>query len=223
MLFNIFINDLFAFVLDTDVCNFADDNTLYACDISLEAVINRLNLDIERINKWFVNNSLVSNPGKFQLMFLGTNENKSIFIGNMEIKPQDQVELLGLKIDKKLNFRNHINYICNKANCKISELIRIRKNMSLHQTKMVVNTYILPYFFYCPLIWMFCRKTEMNRINKVHKRALKTIYIESSSLSFEDLLTLDNSVSIHKRHLQILMLEVFKSVNHQGKSIKAIV
>ena len=122
MLFNIFINDLFAFVLDTDVCNIADDNTLYACDISLEAVINRLNLDIERINKWFVNNSLVSNHGKFQFMFLRTNENKFIFIGNMEIKPQDQVEFLGLKIDKKLKFRNDINYICNKANCKISEL-----------------------------------------------------------------------------------------------------
>ena len=59
----------------------------------------------------------------------------------------------------------------------------------------------------------------MNHINKVQKRALKTIYTESSSLSFEDLLTLDNSVSIHKRHLQILMLEVFKSVNHQNPII----
>ena len=102
------------------ICNFADDNTLYACDVTLEKVINRLNLDIERVNNWFSNSSMVSNPAKFQLMFLGTNENRSIFINNMEIKPQNKVELLGLKIDNKLNFQSHIKFICNKANCKIS-------------------------------------------------------------------------------------------------------
>ena len=40
LLFNIFLNDLFEFVLDTGICNFADDNTIYACDTSLEAVIS---------------------------------------------------------------------------------------------------------------------------------------------------------------------------------------
>ena len=218
LLFNIFINDLFGFILDTDVCNFADDNTIYACDNTLEAVLNRLNLDVERINKWFVNNSMVANPSKFQLMYLGTNENRSILIDNMEIKPQNEVELLGLKIDKKLNFCSHITNICNKANNKVSELIRLRKNMTTQQAKMIVNTYILPYFLYCPLIWMFCRKKEINIINKVHKRALKTIYNDSSS-SFEELLLHDNTVCFHKRHLQILMLEVFKSVKHENPLI----
>ena len=37
---------------------------------------------------------MVANPGKFQLMYLGTNEYRSIFIDNMEIK--DEVQLLGL-------------------------------------------------------------------------------------------------------------------------------
>ena len=81
--------------------------------------------------------------------------------------------------------------------------------MSMHQAKTVVHTYILPYFLYCPLIWMFCRKKEINLINKVHKRALKTVYNDSTS-SFDELLLLDNSVCFHKRHLQMLMLEVFK-------------
>ena len=79
----------------------------------------------------------------------------------MEIKPQNEVELLGLKIDKKLNFCSHITNICNKANNKVSELIRLRKNMTTQQAKMIVNTYILPYFLYCPLIWMFCRKKKL--------------------------------------------------------------
>ena len=62
---------------------------------------------------------------------------------------------------------------------------------------------------------MFCRKREINLINKVHKRALKTVY-NDSSLNFDELLELDNSVCFHKRHLQLLMLEVFKSVTHEN-------
>ena len=31
ILFNVFINDLLLFIKETDICNFADDTTLYAC------------------------------------------------------------------------------------------------------------------------------------------------------------------------------------------------
>ena len=53
ILFNIFINDLFLITNKTEICNFADDNTIYACDTSLDAVKNRLTPEIIRINEWF--------------------------------------------------------------------------------------------------------------------------------------------------------------------------
>ena len=31
LLFNIFINDLFLFITQSEFCNFADDNTIYSC------------------------------------------------------------------------------------------------------------------------------------------------------------------------------------------------
>ena len=34
LLFNIFINDLFLVMGDNDLCNFADDNTLYKCSVT---------------------------------------------------------------------------------------------------------------------------------------------------------------------------------------------
>ena len=42
LLFNIFINDIFYFLQETKLCNFADDNTLYACDTTIEAVTIKL-------------------------------------------------------------------------------------------------------------------------------------------------------------------------------------
>ena len=44
LLFNIFINDLFAFVSSSNLSNYADDNTLYASGFNLEEVKNCLML-----------------------------------------------------------------------------------------------------------------------------------------------------------------------------------
>ena len=104
LLFNIFINDIFLFLQETEICNFADDNTFFACDTSVETVISRLKNDLDILNIWFIDNSLVANPAKFQLMFLGVKniENLSISIYGNEIDSQTEVELLGLTIDHKL-------------------------------------------------------------------------------------------------------------------------
>ena len=42
LLFNIYLNDLFYQLADTSVWNFADDTTLYACDIELQNVLHDL-------------------------------------------------------------------------------------------------------------------------------------------------------------------------------------
>ena len=90
LLFNIFINDIFLFLQETEICNFADDNTFFACDTSVERVISRLKNDLDILNIWFIDNSLVANPAKFQLMFLGVKniENLSIDIYGNEINSQ---------------------------------------------------------------------------------------------------------------------------------------
>ena len=213
LLFNIFINDLFLFIESTDICNFADDNTLYTSDKNLETIINKLNIDILNLEKWFQQNSLVANPEKFQLMFIGTKESKSIFLNNIEIKASERIELLGLLIDNKLTFKQHVSKICKNANNKLSAINRLRNLINTSQTKSLINTHVLSYFFYCPLIWMFLNKNENEQINKVHKRSLKIIHNNYSS-NFEELLLIDDSTKIHTRHLRMLMTEIYKITNN---------
>ena len=61
----------FLFIMKTILCNFADDNTISACDFSLEIVIRHLTADLERAIYWYKINSLVANPKKFQMIFFG--------------------------------------------------------------------------------------------------------------------------------------------------------
>ena len=53
MLFNIFLNDLFFVLKDTDFCNFADDTSPHACDISLDELLMHLERDSALAVCWF--------------------------------------------------------------------------------------------------------------------------------------------------------------------------
>ena len=65
-LFNIFSNYLLLINLRSIVCNFADDNTLYYCGGTTENVIKNLQLHLKIVLKWFRNNEMMTNLGKFQ-------------------------------------------------------------------------------------------------------------------------------------------------------------
>ena len=60
---------------------------------------------------------------------------------------------------------------------------------------------------------MFARKTLINKICKIHHGTLQVVYNKCSK-SYEELLQLNNNVSIHQKHLQYLALEVFKTLMH---------
>ena len=55
----------------SDICNFADDNTLYSCGKRLTEIKENFVSDTKSILSWFRLNSLKANPGKFQFLILG--------------------------------------------------------------------------------------------------------------------------------------------------------
>ena len=63
LLFNIYINDLLLIMKLCEVCNFADNNTLYSSNKELE--FRNLESDLNNVLAWFNANSLKANPRKF--------------------------------------------------------------------------------------------------------------------------------------------------------------
>ena len=124
-------------------------------------------------------------------------------------KVSNGVILLGIKIDKKLVFKEHIENSCRTDQCKFHVLTRIRKYLTLDKAILLGNTFVNSQFNYAPLIWMFCRKTLYHKIEKIHHRTLKVIY--QSEESYENLLLESSSVSVHQRHLRFLVTEIYKS------------
>ena len=219
ILFNIFVNDLFFFVNEDDLCNFADDNTLHKCASTLVEVIDALKLDLEVILAWYKNNSLVANPEKFQMLFPGTKNANIVFdIGQFSLLSSESVKLLGITIDIDLAFYPHIQDICNKASIKTKTIFRIRSFLNQDQADFLYNSFVLSNFKYCPLIWMFCSKLAHNLLNETHYRALKAKQ-NSFNLSYNELLKEAKCESIHVQNLQLMLVEVYKSVNNLGNKL----
>ena len=72
-----------------------------------------------------------------------------------------------------------------------------------------MKTFVEGKFNYCPLIWMFHSRHLKNKINNVHKKALRTIYSDYES-TFQELL--DVSFSVHHRNIQTLAIEIYKHI-----------
>ena len=213
LLFNIFINDLFFFLTKSEVCNFADDNTIYVCNKNLEFIKENLQYDMKVILQWFRINSMKANPGKFQFMLLGKNRREKyvLDINGILVKESDSVTLLGVTIDNKLRFKQHISKISRSAFYKLRALRRIRNFLTVEKSHILAKAFINSQFNYAALIWMFSGKRNLAKINRIHSRTLKIVF-NSFDKSYEELLELSGETTIHQKHLRFLAIEVFKSL-----------
>ena len=159
---------------------------------------------------WFNQNELVANPEEFQLVFFGLKENLELSseINGDVIKISDTVKLLGVIIDSKLRFNEHVKIVCQKTNNKVKAFSRVVRYLEPQKASLLYNSFILTNFNYCPLIRMFCGKTTNDKVNSVHKRALRVLLNDYTS-SFKELLHRNEEVAIHDKNLQQLMLEVY--------------
>ena len=220
ILFNIFINDLLLVIERTDICNFADDNTIYACAATMAEVKLSLEFDLSKVLKWFSCNQLAANPAKFQMMILGglmAQKPLTIKMENIVITSSDSVRLLGITIDDKLSFTSHISTLCTRANSNVRNLCRIRRYLNQDQLILLFNSFILSIFNYAPIVWMFCNKSSCKSIDSIHKRSLRAVYGDYVT-SYEDLLQISGSKRIHEIHLCQLLSEIYKTAHSLNPS-----
>ena len=61
---------MFFEIQKSNICNFANDNTLYSCSQDPQTVIENLTYDVKNVLTWFKINSMKVNSEKFQFMIL---------------------------------------------------------------------------------------------------------------------------------------------------------
>ena len=123
-----------------------------------------------------------------------------IKVSNITIMSEEKVKLLGVSIDNRLNFNYHISQLCKRAGKKVHALTRVFKYMKISELKLISNAFMMSQFSCCPLIWMFHSRAMEHRINRIHERTLRLIYLNQHQLTFKEILEKTATVSIHQRN-----------------------
>ena len=218
LLFNIYINDLFLSLKNSELANYADDNTPFACKSRLDQVITQLEDDFCELSEWFRINCLTVNNDKCHLLVSNHISDVHIKVGTNNITCSASEKFLGVTIDNTLKFDKHVSSLCKRANQKFHALARMSNYVSSSKLKTLMKAFVISQFSYCPLVWMFHGKHMNNKINHIHERALRLVYNDYST-SFESLLEKDQSFTIHERNLQSLAIEMFKLKNEISPKI----
>ena len=119
------------------------------------------------------------------------------------------VRLLGIQLDDKLNFSLHVSNIFKSAANQLSAFLRFEEK------RVLINSYFISNFNYCPLVWMFSNATSLKKIENLRKRALRFLY-NDYQLSDEELLDKANSSIMNVNRLRFLCLKIYNTINKQN-------
>ena len=220
-LFNIFINDLFYNIKKAKISAYADDKQLYFSNANARIVQKTLNSELAVVSRWITDNGLLLNPKKCEsLIFRRTNpkhnqteeEKINFSVDGTLIEPSTTCKLLGVHIDERLNFNNHVASICKKTSKQIAVISRFRKLLSIQTKLTLYKAYILPHFTYCSTVWMHCGKTASDKLEKLNKRDLRLIFNDNAN-TYATLLETANMPSLHDRRVQDMCILIYKVIH----------
>ena len=121
---------MFYFLEDFDIASYAEDSTPHNADKNIEFVVNNLGQSSSILFKWLNYNYVKVNSDKSHLLVSG-NVRATAKIDNNYIESEQEQMLLGIMIDSKLTFENHVNNIYKRASQKLNSLARVASYMNI--------------------------------------------------------------------------------------------
>ena len=131
---------------------------------------------------------------------------------NKIIQTSSEAILLGIEIDNNLNFNKHIHEITKRAAGQLNFLSRQQKFLNQNAKKVVIESFVLANFNYCPLVWHFCSSESMKKLERIQERALRLLLNDYES-DYEALLLKSNKSTLQIRRIKLLAIEIFKTIN----------
>ena len=221
ILFNFYINDLFFFIKQATMYNYADDNTLAYFSKSLPDLVRVLEKEAGNALSWLEQNEMIANPDKFHALFVKKDQTNTCGIkldfSGQSIQSEENVKLLGVTLDYKLNFDQHISNICKKAASQLNVLKRLKSFIGFAEKEILVQSFVYSNFNYCPLVWYFSSSKSLQKIEKIQERALRFLHNDHVS-SYKDLLLKSNRCTMLVARQRTLCIEIFKTLKNLNPS-----
>ena len=219
-LWNVLIDSLPACLLDddTNVVCFADDTLIQVRSASLEEALIRSEEALHKALTWCDRNRLRLNTAKTEVMIvpkkIRTNARDTLQLSSVRhlsvthkdevytIFPVMKIKYLGVVLDSKLCFYDHIDYICTKASKVVSQLARGAKSnwgFSADIMKFFFDRCIAPIVCYACPIWghrAIATIANARKIQAVHRLMLIRSTRSYRTVSYDALCAISGSMPL---------------------------
>lgn len=106
---------------------------------------------------------------------------------------------------------------------KFSDPSRMKKLLSLNKRRTLFKTFAEYQFKYCLIVWMFYRRGNNKKINRIHDRVFRLVY-DGDISTFGQLLDKDKSFCIHQQDIERLLIEIHNSFHDNSEnSLKSLI
>ena len=127
---------------------FADDTNLFFPAVNIGDICKTVTTELEKLNEWFIVNKLSLNLSKTNFMLFGKRHTYAIIhlsIDGTNIERVYTTKFLGVQINSKLSWNDHLTKIKSKVSKHIAVIGRIKKLLNSSALFNLYNTLIMPY------------------------------------------------------------------------------
>lgn len=215
VLFLAYINDL-PDGLQSQVRLFADDTVVYMA-VSSPTDAALLQQDLYRLEEWENKWQLTFNPEKCNVLRM-TRSTKQIdteyTLHGQILKQLDSAKYLGVTIEQKLSWNEHIGNVVKKAN---SSTAFLRRNLQIPQAHIKANAYktlVRPQVEYASVVWDPFTQANIDKIEMVQRRAARYVQNNySRDASVSDMISKLGWRSLLQRRADNRLFMLYKIVN----------
>ena len=178
----VYVNDISA---SCSIMKYADDVTLYAPFMKKTSNAENFQVSLDEVSQWAQDNNMLINAKKTQLIQFTLSEPKYVDHFRMNGQPITSVEsakLLGVTIDRRLTFGEHIDKVCSNMDSRLYGM-RALKRLGLNRKGLI--TYYTANIrsaltYACPVWSSLISDNLMDKVVQVERKALKVIYPDLS-------------------------------------------
>jgi len=161
--------------IECDILLFADDTAIVEPLTEGNLSIMKINRDLETLSSWASRCLVKFNPTKTKYLIFSKKmrqqQYEPLLLQNKELQQAGTHKHLGLTLNSRLTWDDHINRICQDAGKRLSTIKRLPHNISPHTKIHIYCTFIRPLLEYASVVFDNCSAALSDQLESVQRQA----------------------------------------------------
>ena len=215
LLFLIYINDFANICSSMQAILYADDTNVFISGRNIDEMIDKMNCELKNVTRWLNTNKLSLNVCKTHYVIFApgrkcASPTAQVIIDNCIVSREYSTMFLGVKIDSKLTWWDHVQYIKKKIAKNVGVLSRAKHLLKRSTMLSLYYSFIYPYLTYCLEIWGMAATTCTDSLLKLQKRFCRMITSSENMAPSEPLFKALKILPIQKLYDYSVLVFIFK-------------